>query len=103
LKTLHANGIGTYVFIGPILPMLTNCEKILKSVHKYIDGVMAEILNIRCGNWNDIQNVLDKDFPAIQPGYKDKIKNKENWSNIENNIIALCKEYNLPLIGFYRH
>ncbi len=103
LKILHFEGIGTYVFIGPILPHITNLEGIIESVENNIDGVMAEILNIRCGNWNDIQKVLQNNFPDLLLGYNELVKNTKYWDEIEETVKSLCKNHNLPLLGFYRH
>jgi len=103
LKILHSEGIGTYVFIGPIFPHLTNIDAIIKSVKKYSDGIMAEILNIRCGNWDDIQKVLQDHFPDLLPGYRDLVRNTKYWDEVEDKVKSLCQNYNLPLFGFYRH
>lgn len=103
LKILHKEGIGTYVFIGPILPHLTNLESILDAVGEYVDGVMGEILNIRCGNWNDIETALRNNFPDLLPDYKKLVTNKHYWDEVEKELERLCKERGIPLLGFYRH
>ena len=103
LKVLHEEGIGTYVFIGPILPHLTDLESILDAVGDYVDGVMGEILNIRCGNWNDIETALRDKFLDLLPGYKKLVTNKQYWDNVEKNLKRLCEKRELPLLGFYQH
>lgn len=103
LRILHSEGIGTYVFIGPILPRLTDLEDIIEKVEDFVDGVMAETLNIRCGNWRDIEKVLQHDFPDLLPGYKELIKNSKYWDKTETKLESLCKLHSLPLFGFYRH
>ena len=47
LKELHNAGISTYIFIGPILPGLTDFEKILSPIAGIVDRVMGEVLNFR--------------------------------------------------------
>lgn len=103
LRILHSEGIGTYVFVGPILPHLTNLEDIIEKVEDFVDGIMAETLNIRCGNWADIERTLQHDFPDLLPGYKELVKNSEYWDRTEMKLESLCKSHGLPLFGFYRH
>ena len=45
LKTLHANGIRTYVFIGPLLPM--NPEALADKIHPFTDSVLIDRMNYR--------------------------------------------------------
>ena len=43
LKTLHENGISTYVFVGPLLPM--NPDVLAKMVFPYVDRVLIDRMN----------------------------------------------------------
>jgi DNA repair photolyase len=43
LKSLHENGIATYVFIGPVLPM--NPEVLSESLYSYVDSVLIDRMN----------------------------------------------------------
>ncbi len=43
LKSLHENGIATYVFIGPVLPM--NPEALSESIYSYVDRVLIDRMN----------------------------------------------------------
>jgi len=63
--TLHRNDITTYAFIGPILPELTNLEAIFTAIQGKVDFVMAESLNMKCGNWQNIQNLLESKYPPF--------------------------------------
>jgi DNA repair photolyase len=43
LKKLHNNGINTYAFIGPVLPM--NPEALLKKISPHVDSIIIDKMN----------------------------------------------------------
>lgn len=102
LKMLHDVGIKTYGFIGPILPNFTNIQRILAILKEKVDFVMAESLNIKCGNWQDIQGVLKKKYPHCLSFYQSGF-DKKYWDMIEKQTRELGRKFNIPLKGFYRH
>ena len=103
LKVLHENGIKTYVFIGPILPYFTDVRSIIAAVRESVNEVWAETLNIRCGNWGDIETLLRNNYPHLLPGYKKTVLNQRYWDCVGEELTKLCKEFQIPLIGYYRH
>lgn len=103
LKELHESGLHTYVFIGPILPYLTEIRPILSAVRSYVDSVWAEALNIRCGNWSDIEDVLRDSFPELLSKFKKTIQDKNYWDRVGNELKELAQEFQIPLVGYYRH
>lgn len=102
LEKLHKAGIRTYSFIGPILPELTDLRVIFKALRGRVDFVMAESLNMKCGNWEDIKKVLKSKYPQLLAVYSTGF-DKKYWDQIERQVKILSKEFNIPLKGFYRH
>ena len=102
LETLHGSGIKTYGFIGPILPELTNLESIFAALQGKVDFVMAESLNMKCGNWENIQNLLEKKYPHLLSLYRSRFSRKY-WEQIERELRALSGKFKIPLKGFYQH
>ncbi len=102
LETLHKEGIRTYGFIGPILPRLTELQPIFAALQGKVDFVMAENLNMKCGNWRDIQEVLGKNYPYLLPLYRARFDQKY-WNTVEKELERLTEEFNIPLKGFYQH
>jgi DNA repair photolyase len=102
LGTLHPTGICTYCFIGPILPGITDLRLILTAIQGKVDFIMAETLNMRCGNREDVQEALRRKFPQLLPLYKSGLS-KKYWEKVEKELRGLSREFKIPLKGFYRH
>jgi len=102
LETLHRSGITTYAFIGPILPELTNLEAIFIAIQGKVDFVMAESLNLKCGNWENIQNLLGSKYPHLLSLYQSRFP-RTYWEQIERELRTLSEKFKIPIKGFYRH
>ena len=102
LQKLRKNGIGTYAFIGPILPALTDLEAIFRAIHGKVNFVMAESLNTKCGNRSFIESVISTQYPELLDIYRNGF-NKEYWDEIEDIVEKLAYKYKIPLRGFFHH
>jgi len=102
LETLHNSGIRTYGFIGPILPELTNLESTFTALQGKVNFVMAESLNMKCGNWEDIRSLLERKYPRLLALYRSRFDQKY-WQQIERKLRELSSRFRIPLKGFYRH
>ena len=103
LKTLHEAGIKTYVFIGPIFPKIVDFVKIIEEVSGYVDSLMAESLNTKCGNWANIKAVLDIFYPEISALYKQHISEMNTSQSIENLVKSESKKSGIPFGGYFNH
>lgn len=102
LDTLHRSGIATYAFIGPILPELTNLEAIFIAIQGKVNFVMAESLNLKCGNWENIRNLLESKYPHLLPLYESRFS-RAYWEKIERELRTLSEKFKIPIKGFYQH
>jgi len=102
LETLHQNGVVTYAFIGPVLPELTDLEAVFVAIRGKVNFVMAESLNMKCGNRHFIETVLSAEYPQLLPAYKAGF-DKGYWDEIEATARRLTAEHQIPLKGFFRH
>lgn len=102
LNKLRANGIRTYAFMGPIMPELTNVEQIIRLISGKVDFLMAESLNIRCGNKQSILATIKKDFPELLESYQKGFSN-DYWKMVKRDVKVLCAKHGVSLKGFYDH
>nr|MDO8079497.1 DUF5131 family protein [Candidatus Freyarchaeota archaeon] len=68
LENLAKNGVKTYVFVAPVIPLITerNMEGILEGAERGNAGYLFfDTLNIKCGNWKPIIAALEKFEPKI--------------------------------------
>ena len=102
LETLHNSGIRTYGFIGPILPELSNLGSIFTALQGKVDCVMAESLNMKCGNWENIRSLLERKYPHLLTLYQSRF-DQRYWEQTERKLMELSGKLKIPLKGFYRH
>ncbi|MBS1266312.1 MAG: hypothetical protein MAG795_00279 [Candidatus Woesearchaeota archaeon] len=104
LKRLNKAGIKTYVFIGPILPYLTDWKKIILKTKLYSDHYMFENLNVRGSIWNSIKKWLKKQHLELIEKYKKIYFSKNNyWDKVENKITQFCRNQNIGHRTYFHH
>jgi DNA repair photolyase len=91
LKQLKESGLETYVFVGPILPFITDWKSIIETTKDYVDFYMFENLNMHGTISMDIYNWIGKDHNSLLGKYK-AIHKKKNafWNNMEIEIEQFC-------------
>ncbi|MDD4271471.1 MAG: radical SAM protein [Patescibacteria group bacterium] len=102
LKVVHEAGIKTYAFVGPILPGFTDLHTIFSALQDKVDFIMAESLNAKCGNWENLKEILERDFPSSLLFFQSRL-NKEYWAKVESEVRQLSEEFGLSLKNFYKH
>lgn len=104
LKSLHDEGIKTYIHIGPILPYFTNFEEIFKATHQYIDAAMGETLNTRGENWTNLIKALSFHYPKLLSEFKKwKFQNPNYRRQVEIDFEKAAKIFKIKSQGVYHH
>ncbi len=105
LEELKRNGINTYMFIGPILPGITNLDRLFKAAQDCQVGfIMAENLNLRGSIWSDVKSVISQNFPDLIPLYMSVFKNRSSyWVKIQEQVEDFSKKYKIPTKIFFDH
>ncbi len=105
LEELKRKGIETYMFIGPILPGITNLEQLFEVAQRSsVDHVMVESLNLRGSIWSDIKSAVSLNFPNLLPIYEDVFRNPSPyWTKTQEQIEILGKKYKIPTKIFFDH
>ncbi|MFA5000020.1 MAG: radical SAM protein [Patescibacteria group bacterium] len=102
IDELKKAGIKTYVFIGPILPGITDLDEIFRQIQNKVDFVMAESLNQKFGDWDGLIKAITNCSSVLLELYQAGF-DKKYWDETEKKIVLLSKKYNIKLKGFYRH
>ncbi|MEM4703301.1 MAG: radical SAM protein [Candidatus Pacearchaeota archaeon] len=97
LKKLHERGIKTYVFVGPIIPKITDTIKIIQDTSSFTDFYYFDRLNFRAGVYDaikkfvfkhNLQQELDaQQLIAFYKKEKEKIQEYCEKNKIKNTIL----------------
>lgn len=103
LEVLKANDIETYVFIGPILPFLTDWKKIVLATRHCTDYFMFENLNVSGELWKCTERWLKAKHPNLLRGYEDiYFSDNKFWDKMEDEIGKFCRDQKIGC-GIYFH
>lgn len=100
VKKLKQEGFSTYVFVGPILPYLTDLEELFREVSPFVDVLMFEDLNLSPAK-KEIFEAIKKNFPELEDKYRNL--SREFWLEKEKEIKRLGKKYNKPIKIYFKH
>lgn len=105
LKELKAQGIKTVCHIAPILPEITDFEKIIEATKEYVDEYSFARLDLRSSFKTKMFNFIKQEYPTLMPLY-DSLYNKKTPDYFEktaNEIINYCNKNNLKYNIKYRN
>jgi len=104
LKKMKEAGIKTYVFIGPILPFVTDWKDIIEKTKKYADFYMLENLNVKGSVWDSIKIWLKQKHPELLKKYEEIYFTKNHyWDDVEKEIADFCKKNNIDCRIYFHH
>ncbi len=101
IKTLKEYGISNYLFIGPILPLITDVNNIISEIGSLTDEIWGERLNLKCGNFDDVLYAYKKCH--ISEDWLNLAQSEEFWNKTNYDMIQMCNQIGVPLKGFYKH
>lgn len=83
LKIYSEAGIPTYAFLGPLLPFLsdTRLEELLNTLADRVSRVIVDRLNIKAGNWKNIEETIKNQYPDILGDFKSASKDPSDYYN----------------------
>ena len=90
------NNIKTYVFIGPILPGITEIKEIVRAVKSRVDFVMFELLNLTKANRDKVIEC----YKMAGIVFNERLFDLEK---LEKKALELCKNEKIVVKGFYKH
>ncbi len=104
LEKLKEAGINTYVFIGPILPFLTDWKKIIVKTKHCSGFYMFENLNVVGAVWDSVKRWLKEKHPDLLEEYEKIYFSKNDyWDKVEKEIKEFCKEKKVGCKIYFHH
>ena len=73
LKKLKGEGLETFAMIAPILAKLTDIQRLKEKLRPITDFIWEDNLNIRYGNWPEIERAVRKHYPKLLEDFKARI------------------------------
>lgn len=98
LKVLHDEGIGTYAFISPIIPQITDIGAIIGETRDFVDYYFFEVLNLRASG-RGFQRILMENYPE---SYKTLVEDELFWKFIKE-LKKEIKRLNINAEGIEIH
>ncbi len=99
LEELHANGIKTYAFYGPILPYLSD-QNLEETLHRIantgVSYIYADKLNMKPGLWPILNRFLNKDYPDLHNKWQHIFLQKNDYyEELKKKIDHICRQIGL--------
>jgi len=100
IRRLSKSGIGTWVFLGPIMPHITDkdddLERLIGEISSYVDFIMVDRLRLKRGVWENIKTFLGEYDPELVPVYHHILNHETGYfEDVSSKIISLCRKNNI--------
>ena len=97
LKRLKDAGIETYVMICPVMPFLTDVQRVMERVAPYADTIWVYKLSMHSEkdkNWQKVYSILQRDFPEIAEQFQEIVFSDSHpyWDKIREDLVEICKD-----------
>jgi DNA repair photolyase len=102
LRKLHKAGIETYALISPIMPFLTDTDKIIDVIKDCTHTIWLYRLDVNSENsvnWQNIRMILQKNMPEILNEFKEISfsSNHPHWNSLRQKLRNRMGDENLNL------
>ena len=104
LRELSSEGVSTWVFIGPVLPYLTDegIERLLNELAGSVSHILFDRLNVKAGNMPDIRRVLSERYPDLQPLFESALRDEsEYYAVFKRKVADMCRRRSIPFEMVY--
>lgn len=104
IDKLASSGIGTFAFIGPILPYLTDrggdLEKLISSLaDSKVGYIMADRFRLKTGISECVEPILRENYPQFTDKWKVALKPESRYfEGVLSEIGRLCEKYKIPFL-----
>ncbi len=98
LSELSKNGIDTWVFLGPVMPYITDVEALIDAIARVKPRyVLADRLRLRDGVWDGVKEFIQEYQPELLSGYERIFfRREEYYGEVFDRIMGKCAGKDLP-------
>ncbi len=99
LKLYSDAGVPTYAFLGPLLPFLSEdgLESLLNKLADRVGRVIVDRLNIKAGNWKNIENTVLLYQPELLPEFKKASKGPSSYyDELRGKVRRMLNQRSIP-------
>jgi DNA repair photolyase len=95
LKILHSEGIRTWVFLAPLLPILSEktLSPLLDAISGSADSLIADSLNVKCGNWSGISTALRASYGPMTAGWETVLSSQREKERYYDRLFARIRSF----------
>lgn len=81
LQSFSEIGVPTYAFIGPLLPYVSEqgLDELLNQLAGSVGRVLVDRLNIKAGNWRNIEETVERNYSELLPKIKEASKQQSAY------------------------
>jgi len=99
LREISEAGVPTYVFLGPLLPYLSEegLGELLDELAEFVGRVIVDRLNIKCGNMPPIRRALSRYYPDLLPMFESALSpDSQYYSVLKRRVADMCRDRGIP-------
>ncbi len=94
LEKMNSEGLNTYAFLGPLLPILEQ-DQVVEFTNTILETgvktVMVDTLNLKPGIWSDLENALNNE-PRVKNIFHERLfEDKNYYKHIFSSIKSECE------------
>jgi len=104
LKKLKSAGLDTYIFIGPILPIVTDWKEIIFKTKSFTGSYIFENLNMYAPVAKNMYQWIKKLHPDFRKEYQLIFDKKSTyWYDVEQEIQTFCQDNDIDGSIYFHH
>ncbi len=103
LQALKANGVRTYAFISPYLPMISDIDALFERLSGAVDEIGIEALNLRGGGMAGMTDALNAYAPHLTGQCFELVRDDQFWDALELHARQRAAQANIAFMGVFRH
>ena len=104
LKTLHENGIKTWVHVAPLFPGITDWKALLETTMPYVNRFSFENLKLRADALSRVLWYLSQKYPELESLYQQIYQEHDMtyWRALRKEILSFCNRRKLSAAVYFK-